>query len=65
MKGRPITTASQEVMTLDELQLHFAGGGGVGGLLTFRGRRPTTTGAEEVTTVDEHQLCLLELFEDL
>ena len=54
-----MTTGYQEVMTADELQLHFAGGGGgfVGGLLTFKGRRPLTTGAEEVTTVDELQLC--------
>ena len=53
-------------MTVDELQLHFAGGGGgggvVGGPLTFRGLytvrvRPMTTGSQEVTTVDELQLC--------
>ena len=39
--------------TLDELQLHFVGGGGVvGGPLTLRGHaergRPMTTGALEV-----------------
>ena len=51
-----MTTGSQEMMTVDELQLRFAGGG-VGGPLTFRGRRPMTAGAEEVTTVNELQLC--------
>ena len=36
-----MTTGAQEVMTVDKLQLHFAGGGGggvVGGSLTFRSR---------------------------
>ena len=41
-----MTTGAQEVMTMDKLQLHFAGGGGgggggggvVGGSLTFRSR---------------------------
>ena len=39
--GRRMTTAAQEVMTMDELQLRFVGGGGggvVGGSLTFRSR---------------------------
>ena len=31
MRGRPMTTGTQEVMTMDELQLRFAGGGGGGG----------------------------------
>ena len=34
-----MTTRAQEVMTVDELQLHFIGGGRVvGGPLTLRGR---------------------------
>ena len=34
-----MTTGAQEVTTVDELQLRFAGGGGVvGGPLTLRGR---------------------------
>ena len=38
-RGCPVTTRAQEVMTVDELQLRFVGGGGVvGGPLTLRGR---------------------------
>ena len=38
-RGRPMTTGTQEVTTVDELQLHFIGGGGLfGGRLTLRGR---------------------------
>ena len=33
-----MTTRAQEVMTVDELQLRFHGGGVVGGPLTLRGR---------------------------
>ena len=34
-----MTTGAQEVTTMDKLQLHFIGGGGVfGGPLTLRGR---------------------------
>ena len=41
--GRQKTTGAQEVMTMDKLQLHLAGGRGgeggvVGGSLTFRSR---------------------------
>ena len=59
-----MTTGAQEVTTVDELQLRFVGGGGVGscwrtfdpqGSYAERGR-PMTTGALEVTTVDELQL---------
>ena len=37
-RGRQMTTGALEVTTVDELQLRFDGGGGVGGPLTFRGR---------------------------
>ena len=30
VRGRPMTTGSQEVTIVNELQLHFAGGGGGG-----------------------------------
>ena len=33
-----MTTGAQEVMTVDELQLCFVGGGVLGGFLTLRGR---------------------------
>ena len=33
-----MTTGAQGVMTMDELQLGFVGGGVVGGYLTHRGR---------------------------
>ena len=42
-RGRPMTSGTQEVTTVDELQLRFDGGGGVvgggvvGGPLTLRG----------------------------
>ena len=39
-RGCPVTTRAQEVMTVDELQLRFIGGGGVvGGPLTLRDRK--------------------------
>ena len=37
-RGRPMTTGAHEVTTVYELQLHFVGGGVVGGPLTLRGR---------------------------
>ena len=56
-----MTTEPQEVTNVDELQLHFVGGGVVGGPLTPQGSYaergcPMTTKAQEVTTVDELQL---------
>ena len=55
-RGHPMTTESQEVTTVDELQLSF-----VGGPLTPQGSYAErghliTTEAQEVTTVDELQL---------
>ena len=49
-----MTTGTQEVMTVDELQLRLDGGGGGGG------GTPMTTGSQEVTTVDELQLRFVE-----
>ena len=60
MRGH-MTTGSQEVMTVDELQFRFAGGGVVGGPLTFRCRCLMNTGAEDVTTIDELQLCFAKV----
>ena len=61
-RGRQMTTRAHEVTTGDELQLHFArgGGGGVGwepltpGVVRCKGCT-MTTGAHEVMTVDELQ----------
>ena len=64
---RPMTTGAEEVMTIDELQLCFAGV--VGGPLTltfdpqgsYTGRgHPMTTGAQEMMTVDELQVPFVE-----
>ena len=62
-----MNTGAEEVMTVDELQLCFAGF--VGGSLTltfdpqgsYTGRgHPMTTGAQEMMTVDELQLHFVE-----
>ena len=62
-----MTTGAEEVMTVDELQLCFAGVGGGPLTLNFNpqgsytGRgHPMTTGTQEMMTVDKLQLYFVE-----